>query len=68
MITQAFTHAARLRAQALGLTEHPVVVIDHPIASKNASQIQTEARRRVLEIAGGLASSIKDNNGKDNNG
>ena len=39
VITHAFIHAAQLRAQALGLTEHPVVVIDHPIASKNASQI-----------------------------
>ncbi len=56
-----------MRAQALGLTEHPVVVIDHPIASKNASQIQAEARRWALDIAGGLASSIKDRK-KDNNG
>jgi len=56
-----------LRAQALGLTEHPVVVIDHPIASKNASQIQAEARRRASEIVGGLASQIKDSK-KDNNG
>ncbi len=45
-----------------------MVVIDHPIASKNASQIQVEARRRALEIAGGLASSIKDTSGKDNSG
>ena len=45
-----------------------MVVIDHPIASKNASQIQEEARRRALEIAGGLAASIKNNNSKDNDG
>ncbi len=57
-----------MRAQALGMADHPVTVIQHPIASKNASQIQAEARRRALEIAGGLASSIKDNNGKENNG
>ncbi len=52
-----------MRAQALGMTEHPVVVIDHPIASKNASQIQAEARRWAVEIAGGLAPSVKDKNG-----
>jgi hypothetical protein len=40
-----------------------VVVIDHPIASKNASQIQAEARRRALEIAGGLASTIEASSG-----
>jgi len=57
-----------LRAKALGLTEHPVVVIDHPIASKNASQIQAEARRWALEIAGGLASSIKGNDSKKSDG
>ena len=62
-MTQAFTHAAQLRAQALGLTEHPVVVIDHPIASKNASQIQAEARCRALEIASGLSSKMKADNG-----
>tara|TARA_B100001167_G_C16724575_1_gene282886 strand:- start:563 stop:730 length:168 start_codon:yes stop_codon:yes gene_type:complete len=47
-------HAAQLRSQALGLTEHPVVVIGHPIASKNADQIKAEAQEKSMEIVEGL--------------
>ena len=54
VITHAFMHAAQLRSQALGLTEHPVVVIGHPIASKNADQIKAEAQEKSMEIVEGL--------------
>ena len=56
VITSAFTKAAELRARALGLPEHPVVVIKHPIASKSAEQIKTLAQDSIQEIAGGLIS------------
>ncbi|HZA21893.1 MAG TPA: hypothetical protein VFA32_04700 [Dehalococcoidia bacterium] len=54
MITQAFVHAAQMRARTLGMTEHPVVVVEHPIASKTKNQIQEMARKSVQEIAQGL--------------
>ena len=57
MITTAFTRAAELRARALGLPEHPVVVINHPIASQTSEQIQSQARDSVEEIARGLTSA-----------
>ncbi len=39
------------------MTEHPVVVIDHPIASKGEEQIQKLARYSIQEVARGLTSS-----------
>ena len=46
-----------MRAKALGLTEHPVVVIDHPIASKGRAWIEEVARQSAAEVARGLMSS-----------
>jgi hypothetical protein len=44
-----------MRAKALGLTEHPVVVIDHPIASMSQEQVKELARRSVSAIVSGLS-------------
>ena len=57
VITTAFTKAAELRARALGLPEHPVVVIDHPMASKTGEQIRDQARESVQKIVDGLTSA-----------
>ena len=54
MITQAFTQAARIRAEALGLPEHPVVVIEHPLASKTREQAQDLARSSVEAVVRAL--------------
>jgi hypothetical protein len=51
VITQGFVKAAQIRAQALGMPAHPVVVIDHPIASKSREQILELARKSVDEVA-----------------
>jgi len=56
VITTAFTKAAELRARALGLPEHPVVVIGHPIANKTGDQIKGQARDSVQMIVDGLTS------------
>ncbi len=57
VITTAFTKAAELRAKALGLPEHPVVVIDHPMYSKTGDEIKDQARISVEKIVAGLTSS-----------
>ena len=57
VITAAFTKAAELRAKALGLPEHPVVVIDHPMYSKTGDEIKDQARNSVEKIVDGLTSS-----------
>ena len=54
VITAAFTKAAELRAKALGLPEHPVVVIDHPMYSKTSDEIKDQARNSVGKIVDGL--------------
>ena len=56
VITTAFTKAAELRAKALGLPEHPVVVIDHPMYSKTGDEIKDQARNSVGKIVEGLTS------------
>ncbi len=57
VITTAFTKAAELRAKALGLPEHPVVVIDHPMYSKTEDEIKDQARNSVGKIVAGLTSA-----------
>ena len=52
-----------MRAKALGLTEHPVVVIDHPIASKGTGRIQELAQQSAAEVAQGLMSSTIEGSG-----
>jgi hypothetical protein len=39
------------------MTEHPVVVVDHPIASKSKVQIQELAQSKVDEVVHCLLSS-----------
>ena len=56
VITTAFTKAAELRAKALGLPEHPVVVIDHPMYSKTSDEMKDQARSSVGKIVDGLTS------------
>ncbi|MCH7606745.1 MAG: hypothetical protein IH962_06280 [Chloroflexi bacterium] len=46
-----------MRAKALGMTDHPVVVIDHPIASKGKEQILRMAQDSADEVARGLMSA-----------
>ena len=46
------------------MMEHPVVVIDHPIASKGEEQIRKLARYSIQEVAQGLmASAARANRG-----
>ena len=57
VITAAFTKAAELRAKALGMPDHPVVVIDHPMYSKTSEEIKNQARDSVQKIVDGLIST-----------
>jgi hypothetical protein len=59
VITQGFVKAAEIRAQALGMPAHPVVVIDHPIASKSRAQILELARKSVDEVASCLMAAMQ---------
>ena len=48
---------AGIRAKTLGMADHPVVVIEHPIASKTKQEIHETARRSVEKIVLGLRGS-----------
>ena len=45
-----------MRSKALGMMEHPVVVIDHPIASKPPEAVQKMALASIKEVTQGLVS------------
>ncbi len=62
MITEGFIKAAEHRARALGMPEHPVVVIAHPIASKDPERILALARDSVEQIASHLTSAMQGAN------
>ena len=54
MITTAFETAAQMRAKTLGLEGHPLVVVQHPLASRSAAEVKAMAESLVDAIARGL--------------
>jgi len=56
LLTTAFEVAGRARARILVMEAHPQVVLDHPLASKNRTQVREIAARIVDQIATGLLS------------
>jgi hypothetical protein len=60
VITQGFVTAALQRAQALGMPEHPVIVTEHPIASKKREHLLKLARHSVEEVVSALVSSMRE--------
>lgn len=51
LITTAFEVAARARARILGMEEHPIVVMRHPLASKTPAEVKVIAAEIVESIA-----------------
>lgn len=54
MLTSAFQTAARLRAKTLGLEGHPLVVMQHPLASRTQAAVKSIAAELVDGVASGL--------------
>jgi hypothetical protein len=54
MITTAFETAGRLRAKTLGLEGHPLVAMQHPLASKTEAEVKVIAEGLVDAVARGL--------------
>lgn len=54
MLTSAFQTAAQLRAKTLGLEGHPLVVMQHPLASRTEAAVKVIAAELVDAIANGL--------------
>lgn len=54
MLTSAFQTAARLRAKTLGLEGHPLVVMQHPLASRTEVAVKSIAAELVDSVANGL--------------
>jgi hypothetical protein len=56
VITEAFRVASTIRARTLGMPQHPVVVVEHPMASKTKPEVLAMAERFVDAIVSGLVS------------
>ena len=54
MITEAFRKAAAIRAKVLGFPDHPVVVLEHPIANRTEVEMSDMAERAIDLVASGL--------------
>ena len=54
VITEAFKTAATIRAKTLGMPQHPVVVVEHPMASKTEAEVLAMAERFVDAIVSAL--------------
>lgn len=55
VLTKAFTVAAAIRGRVLGIPDHPMVVLDHPLASKTRAEMEAAAESFVDSIAKALA-------------
>jgi hypothetical protein len=56
VLTEAFQAAATARASALGLPDHPTVVVEHPLASRTALEVEKMAVAAADRIVAALAS------------
>lgn len=54
MLTTAFEAAARMRAKTLGFENHPLIAMQHPLASKTEAEAKAIAQGLVDAIVGGL--------------
>jgi len=54
IITTAFKSAGDFRLSDLGLPNHPLVVVQHPLASRNAAEVQKMAEGAVASVAAAL--------------
>ena len=54
VITTAFRSAGELRLKGLGLADHPMVVVDHPMASRTAPEVKSMAEKAADDIAKAL--------------
>jgi phosphopantothenate synthetase len=54
VLTEAFRTAATIRAKTLSMPQHPVVVVEHPMASRTEGEVIEMAERFVAAIVSGL--------------
>lgn len=57
MLTSAFENAAHLRAKTLGLGAHPLLVVEHPMASRTEAEVKVMAQEIVESIVRRLTES-----------
>ena len=54
IVTNAFKTAVQSRLKSLGLPNHPIVITDHPLASRSVVEVHGMAERAVELVAKAL--------------
>jgi hypothetical protein len=54
LVTEAFEAAAVARAGALGLPDHPRVIVTHPLASRRGDEVAKMAAAAAAPVAAAL--------------
>jgi hypothetical protein len=57
VITTGFSVAAKARARTLGMQEHPLVAVQHPLANRTTNEVENFARQIAYQVVSGL---VKD--------
>jgi hypothetical protein len=54
ILTTAFLTATHARKRVLGMEDHPIVALQHPLASRSEAELSAIAAEMVDAIAAGL--------------
>jgi hypothetical protein len=54
VITTGFSLAAKARARTLGMQDHPIIAVQHPLANRTTSEVENFARQIASQVADGL--------------
>lgn len=55
--TTGFIGAAKVRARTLGMKDHPIVAVQHPLANRTTSEVQEFAKQIAHQVTRGLVTS-----------
>jgi hypothetical protein len=54
VITTGFSAAAKVRARTLGMQDHPIVAVQHPLANRTTPEVEDFAKQIVHQVTSGL--------------
>jgi hypothetical protein len=54
VITAGFSLAAKARARTLGMQDHPVIAVQHPLANRTTAEVENFAKEIAYQVTSGL--------------
>lgn len=59
VVTEPFVHLAQVTAANFGVPDFPILVVDHPIFTRDDAWVEATARRLADEILAGAVGAIE---------